>query len=285
MLFMKILCCTLFITPLLIGQITNPGFESWVTDPDGNINPVGWQTTNDFPVVSVEPFGPGCQGENAMKVKTLDMGLIALPGIAIMEAAYDFDKIPSKFGACVKANIEPGDVAYIIVALMRGDSVIALQDSCTFKIDSTISQFTYLEFPIAVQSSLLPDSFLIMVVSGLSNAKVGTEIIIDEIAFIAGNPTEVSEESGNPRGYLLLENYPNPFNPSTRIKYQVARNAHVSLKVQDLLGREVAVLVDEEQGAGSYEVDYDASQLTGGVYFCTLQNGALNGVTKMLLVR
>jgi hypothetical protein len=269
----------------LHSQIPNAGFEDWATDPDGNNNPVGWQTTNSFPVVNVEPYVPGCQGNYAMKVKTLDMGFISLPGVAIMETGYNFIQAPTKFSACVKSNIMPGDQALIIVALMKGDSIIASTGDCTFKIDSTISQFTYLEFPIAIRSNLVPDSLYIMVASGLTNVQIGTEIIVDEISFSGGSSTNVLEEKNLPGAFLLAQNYPNPFNPSTKINYQISQNDFVSLKVYNVLGNEVATLVNEVKPAGNYEVTFDARSLSSGTYFYKLQAGSFVETKKMMLLK
>lgn len=266
------------------SQFINVGFEDWVTDPDGNNNPVGWQTTNNFPLVNVEPFSPGCNGSYAMKVKTLDIGF-PFPGVAILETAYNFSQVPTRFSACVKSNIMPGDQAIILVGLMKGDSIIAATDSCTFKIDSTISEFTYLEFPIAIQSSLLPDSVLIMVASGLGSGQVGTELIVDEITFKVGGSTAVLEEEIFPSTFFLNQNYPNPFNPSTSIQYQIAGISQVTLKVYDVLGNEVATLVNEAKRAGSYEVNFNASKLSSGIYFYKLQAGTFLKTKKMILMK
>ena len=81
-------------------------------------------------------------------------------------------------------------------------------------------------------------------------------------------------ETGNseiPDDYNLSQNYPNPFNPSTIITYQLPESGFVSLKVFDVLGNEVAKLVDENKQSGSYEVVFNASNLPSGVYFYTLK--------------
>ncbi|HSL89557.1 MAG TPA: T9SS type A sorting domain-containing protein [Ignavibacteriaceae bacterium] len=83
--------------------------------------------------------------------------------------------------------------------------------------------------------------------------------------------------------FVLNQNYPNPFNPSTNISWQVPVGSWQTLKVYDLLGREVATLVDEFKPAGSYEVNFDASQLSSGVYFYTLETDN-NSVTKKLIL-
>ncbi|MDX2130202.1 MAG: choice-of-anchor I family protein [Chloroherpetonaceae bacterium] len=88
-----------------------------------------------------------------------------------------------------------------------------------------------------------------------------------------------------PREFALSQNYPNPFNPSTRIAYQLPSAASVQLEVFDVLGRKVATLVNSRQDAGRYEVPFNASQLSTGVYFYRIQAGSFNQTMKMLLVK
>jgi hypothetical protein len=88
-----------------------------------------------------------------------------------------------------------------------------------------------------------------------------------------------------PVKFALEQNYPNPFNPSTSIQYRVSSNSQVSLKVYDVLGNEVATLVNEEKPAGSYEVKFDASGLTSGIYFYKLQAGSMVETKKMILMK
>lgn len=83
----------------------------------------------------------------------------------------------------------------------------------------------------------------------------------------------------------LSNNYPNPFNPSTMINYQLAMNSQVSLKVYDVLGREVRTLVNEVEKPGSYEVGFDASGLPSGVYFYVLNAGSFTSTKKMLYLK
>ncbi|MFO7525077.1 MAG: FG-GAP-like repeat-containing protein [Ignavibacteriaceae bacterium] len=98
-----------------------------------------------------------------------------------------------------------------------------------------------------------------------------------------------SVEVGLPSGFELSQNYPNPFNPSTTISWQTPGGSWQTLKVFDLLGREVATLVNEYRPAGSYEVEFDASRLPSGTYFYTISaSGAADGffqTRKMMLVK
>ena len=85
--------------------------------------------------------------------------------------------------------------------------------------------------------------------------------------------------------YALLPNYPNPFNPSTQISYQLPTNGFVSLKVYDIKGSEVKTLVSKAQPMGKYTVNFDASSLSSGVYFYKLTCGSFAKSMKMLLIK
>jgi|GEM_PF-1712566 len=288
----NLFCLIILFSSHIFSQIANSGFEDWTTDPDNNNNPIGWQTTNSYPIMNVEPYTPACEGNFAMKVKTVEIGFgFTLPGVAFIETAYNFVQAPTKLSACVKSNIVSGDIAFIMVALMKGDSVVAAIDSCTFKIDSSISQFTYHEFPLALQSNLVPDSIIIFVMSGLINGHVGTELIIDEISFSGGISSSADLGDKNlPGNFVLNQNYPNPFNPGTTISYSIPENDYVQIVVYDIIGNEMAILVNEEQPAGNYKIEFngysnEVRNLPSGVYFYRLRAGDFIETKKMILLK
>ena len=91
-----------------------------------------------------------------------------------------------------------------------------------------------------------------------------------------------------PKNFALLQNYPNPFNPTTMIEYQipnVGTQNFVSLRVYDVLGREVATLMNEQKPAGTYTVQFDGSSLSSGVYFYRLQSGTYCETKKLILMK
>jgi photosystem II stability/assembly factor-like uncharacterized protein len=88
-----------------------------------------------------------------------------------------------------------------------------------------------------------------------------------------------------PERFSLYQNYPNPFNPNTNIKFNLPKSSYVKLTIYDILGKEVAVLVNENLNAGSYIVDWNASDYPSGIYFYRLVTGDFVGVKKMLLVK
>lgn len=91
------------------------------------------------------------------------------------------------------------------------------------------------------------------------------------------------EHSVLPHGFWLEQNYPNPFNPSTTIKFQIPKSSFITLKVFDLLGREVVTLVNEEMTPGSYNRRFDGSGLASGVYQYRLQAGSYTQTRKLIL--
>ena len=88
-----------------------------------------------------------------------------------------------------------------------------------------------------------------------------------------------------PKSFKFFEPYPNPFNPSTKIKYSIPQIVKVQIKILDILGKEVVTLVDEEQSAGTYEVKWNAEKLPSGIYFSQIKAGNFIKTKKMLLLK
>ena len=102
---------------------------------------------------------------------------------------------------------------------------------------------------------------------------------------IVQDPVGVSDDGETAKNFDLEQNFPNPFNPSTRISYAIPSASFVNLKVYDIIGNEIAVLVNEEKQAGNYQIDFDATELTGGVYFYQLLTGSFVETKKMILMK
>jgi hypothetical protein len=102
---------------------------------------------------------------------------------------------------------------------------------------------------------------------------------------IVQDPVSVSDDELIAEKFDLKQNFPNPFNPSTRISYAIPSASFVNLKVYDIIGNEIAVLVNEEKQAGNYQIDFDATELTGGIYFYQLLTGPFVETKKMILMK
>jgi len=102
-----------------------------------------------------------------------------------------------------------------------------------------------------------------------------------------GNSTKAVDENIIPDKFYLSQNYPNPFNPSTTINYQISKACHVTLKVYDVLGREVAKLIDEFKQPGNYSVEFRVKNegYASGVFFYQLKAGNYSSFKKMLFIK
>ncbi len=131
--------------------------------------------------------------------------------------------------------------------------------------------------------------------AGLPDLNPSTLVLINDVLFtgIRGHSmwknssllTGIKEYAGAPDKFILYQNYPNPFNPSTSIRFTVSNSQLVTLKVFDILGKEVAVLLNKELSAGHYEVEFDGRNLSSGIYFYRLQSGEFSETRKMILMR
>jgi len=107
------------------------------------------------------------------------------------------------------------------------------------------------------------------------------------LKYVGGTLVSVDENQNGivPQTFALWQNYPNPFNPTTTINYDLPKSARITLKVYNIVGQEVATLVDGQQSAGRYSVQFNASHLASGIYFYRLQSGDFVQTNKMVLVK
>jgi subtilisin family serine protease len=112
----------------------------------------------------------------------------------------------------------------------------------------------------------------------------GDIVALDGIKLL-GFPTEVNDENISITNYMLYQNYPNPFNPVTVIEYAIPQISKTTLKIYDILGREITTLVNEEKPAGFYKVNWNAANLPSGVYFYRIKAGSYTDTRKMILLK
>ncbi|GIK22604.1 MAG: hypothetical protein BroJett005_20180 [Ignavibacteriota bacterium] len=135
----------------------------------------------------------------------------------------------------------------------------------------------------------LPNSSLVIrlkVNNNLEPQYAAAVIKSDESVLLKNNPVELNL-SGTAviTEYSLEQNFPNPFNPSTKIKFQIPKDGFVSLKVYDILGNEITTLVNEEKSRGRYEVNFNGSSLANGAYIYKIQSGDFISSKKMILLK
>ena len=132
----------------------------------------------------------------------------------------------------------------------------------------------------AQQSDSIGAAYTVLIFGGFRNGQAINEVWKYTSQALTGITT-----IGIIEGYKLEQNYPNPFNPSTTISYQLSAVSFVTLKVFDVLGRDVATLVNNEKRAGNYKVMFDANSLASGIYYYTLRAGSFIESKKMILLK
>ncbi|MHB1050736.1 MAG: T9SS type A sorting domain-containing protein [Bacteroidota bacterium] len=138
----------------------------------------------------------------------------------------------------------------------------------------------YPDYTETQRKGIIPNKFVYPTIQGIREGK--DEVLEAALVGIVGD-VETNDVNILPQKFTLFQNYPNPFNPSTVIGYQLPISSHVTLKIFDILGREVATLVNEEKRAGSYEFEWNAAGFSSGVYFYRLQAGGYLQTKKLII--
>jgi probable HAF family extracellular repeat protein len=192
--------------------------------------------------------------------------------------------------------------AYDVTKTNFGDVVVGQSPDSSGQIHAFIWKLGTMQDLNKIYTSLLSDGSLLTIANAITpdgryivgkgtNAATGRSE-----AFLLDTETSTSVENNSlvnlPEEFTLLQNYPNPFNPSTTIKYSIpnvtlsgVEGSRVQIKVYDVLGNEVATLINEEKAPGVYSVAFDASRFSSGVYFYKLQSGTFFETKKMILLK
>ncbi|HLP15016.1 MAG TPA: S8 family peptidase [Bacteroidota bacterium] len=145
---------------------------------------------------------------------------------------------------------------------------------------------TSVQYYFAAQDIALPHALVSTLPAGGSGStQPGTIAPASFFQYQVGATTIVSLGSGVPADYRLWSNYPNPFNPSTEIIYDLPRTEYVAIKIYDIDGRQVRDLVGQMQSPGRYRVRFDATNLVSGIYLCRLSTASFSAQIKMIFVK
>lgn len=287
---MKFIITFLFIilTVLIINtnaQIPNPGFETWTGDL-----PESWIGVNlpGYPTLLQTNFAHS--GQSALEGK-----VVLWPGIGLYPPVlYSNLGTGQGFSITQKYNslkgyyaFKPngGDVIYFTVLI--SNSSASYIGGGALEISTASDSYIPFSIPIYYYGDSPAYCSITFGIAGPSNSgdyHEGSTMYIDDLELSMDVVSGV-ESGANPFKFDLGQNYPNPFNPSTNINYQLPANGFVTLKVYDIIGNEVAVLVNEEKPAGNYNVIFNAVSLPSGIYFYKLQSGNYNQIKKMILLK
>ena len=284
--FTSIILFTILLSFEPNAQVINGDFEQW-----DNGNPVGWFTSNfTEPNItqSIEAHG----GASAVKGEViLSNGNLLTPLLIygeIGEHGLPVSERHANLTGYYKLSAPVPEKFSVLVIFYKMGEFIGV-GGLQFAAASEYTQFTV---PVSYNNDETPDSCQISITIGNPSAPLtaGSYFLLDDLTF-EGIATGVGDETISLNSFSLEQNYPNPFNPSTKITYSLNEKSFVTLKVYNVLGKEIAVLENSEKEKGVYTIDFNASELSNGIYFYKMQaRGTSPGevfseARKMILVK
>ena len=266
------------------AQILNASFEDW-----NAFDPVNWSSLDESGGIDgITESSDAHEGSSSVRMEVVDLGGFAFPPyLWSIDDNGNYHQVSQKHGSLkgwYKFSPLGNDGLYIIVGMLDSDSSAVgagaeyFQNATSSWIEFDIPIYYNPGTPDPVQSFI---SIGIYDSTGQSNA--GSFALIDHLSFT--DPSAVEQIGGLPQDFNLSQNYPNPFNPSTKIEYSIPEASFVQLRVFDILGNEVAELVNEEQSAGTYRADFIADNLASGFYVAQLRAGNYTKTIKMTLLK
>ena len=269
------------------AQIPNAGFENWTGgEPDG------WITSNipSF-ITNVTQTAESHSGSSAAKLVVGSFLTIPYGGAIYSGSDQDGTSgfpVSQQHGSLrgyYKLTSSPSKILDIIIYFTKGDSLIGFGATL---LGGDVPTYTEFVVPVVYyHPTEIPDTAIINI-TYLDTAEVwtvGGGAFIDDLSF--GGFVYVKEivSSHNPTSYELIQNYPNPFNPSTKIEYSIPEESFVELKVYNLIGQEIAVLVNQYQKAGTYRAHFNATGMQSGIYIAKLNAYGFTRSVKMTLLK
>ena len=274
----------LFIVSVTFSQPLNNSFEDW-----NALDPVDWSSSDDFGGIDgITQSSDAHEGSSSARIEVVDIGGFAFaPWLWSIDDSSNFHPVSQKHGSLkgwYKFSPLGNDLLYLVVGMLDSDSTVVGAGALSFL--STTSSWTEFDIPIYYNPGS-PDpvqTFIsVSIYDSTGQANSGSFALIDHLSFT--DPSSVEQISNLPQDFSLSQNYPNPFNPSTNIEYSIPEASYVQLKVYDILGNEVATLVNEEQSAGTYRADFTAVNLASSFYVAQLRAGDFSKTIKMSLMK
>ncbi len=280
--FSQFIFFSLLIITNATAQVPNGSFEQW----SGN-TPQNWVTSNVPGFTFVTPSNESFSGSQSAKIEVKSFNNVL--GAAFISAGTEGEGFPvnqrhEQLSLYYKFH-KTLSTAYLFVSVgfkKNGEGIGA----ATIAIFNASDNYTALNLPVVYVNSEIPDTAVIFISvsdQNLDPSAGGSFAVVDNISF--AQLTDVNDEVNTPDNFRLEQNFPNPFNPATTIKFSVKERSQVSLKVYNVLGVEVAELVNGTVESGIHEVHFNASKLSSGTYFYTLKAGNITETKKMILLK
>ncbi len=278
----------IFLPVCIFSQIPNAGFENWT-----NGEPDGWVTDNAPPTfIPITQSNSAHSGSSAMKGTVIDLfGTPVAPSFVSGPdgSGFPYTSHPGSFQGWYKLTSagSGGDILEISVAFYKNDQAMG----SAYVTVGDAASYTQFSSDITWFSSDTPDSAVIVGVvanGGGGTVNAGTTFYLDDLTFSAATAVQADENTA--LSFDLDQNYPNPFNPTTTINYTLPKSSFVTLKVYNLLGQELADLVNGNQYAGKHSIEFNAANVKGsdlpsGLYIYKLTAGSFTQTRKMMLLK
>ena len=287
--------------PLVWQWNHNPDNDYWsVTDRPGYLRLTNGRIDTDFDstqnTLTQRTFGPECSGRIAMDISNMKDGDVAGLGALCEDYGFVAVKMSGTSKSVIMVNSSSDDPVEVESILLT-PNIIYLQIAFNFKNRTDKAYFYYSLDGIAwnrigntLQMSYTLTHFMGYRFALFNYATESTGGYVDFDYFRISNtstvPTAIKGVKENtPKGFNIHENYPNPFNSTTVISYQLPIRSKISLKIYDLLGQEVATLFEGIHQPGNYEVTFDGSELASGVYLCQFSTDSFMKTKKLILIK
>ena len=289
----KFLIILIFFSILLEAQVLNGGFENWTTIINGE-NPDNWITNNAFGYTVISKSDDKHLGESALKGEVVNYDSSSVPPLLFGGSdgmGFSIGQRYASLDGYYKFVPVTGDVFNIIIIMYKNNLPITSVNTNL----SSSSDYTKFSIPITYKSPEIPDRFSVEFTitdpTASTLAHIGSNFLLDDIELTGEVSTDVKRNDLNiPDGFYVYQNFPNPFNPATTIRYSIPEVSFVTLRIYDITGNLITTIVNKQQGKGTYEAIWNGKnnegiQVVSGVYLYRVQAGSFNELHKMVLLR
>lgn len=270
------------------NPIPNPGFENWTAG-----TPDDWFTLNVpevyEPVIQSETSHSGSYAVKGEVLSFLDASVP--PYLATDTDFFAISQNYTRMTGYYQFSNNGEDAVWAIVEFLDAQDMPVAAGSAEFgETSGGYTQFIMNLDYTGGSGQPAAQAIIVFTIwpsseSQTDSLTVGSYFLIDDLEF--DNVSNISEGNfgDSPKSYHLTQNYPNPFNPSTTIEYDLPKASNVSIEVYNTSGQKITTLLNKKMAAGNHEVEFNAANLSSGVYFYRIQAGEFHDVKKMILLR
>lgn len=280
--------CPLFLIALLplvlLAQnpIPNAGFETWAGG-----NPSGWITTNVPGLVTpVTQSGNSHTGNFAAHLEVVDFqGTPVYPSLQTLDFGFPVSQAYTNLQGYYQFNpAAPSNVLYVFIYPRKNGIPIGAGIAI---LTPTQTSYTSFDVPISYNSGEVPDTawIVISLIDTLSSTVTGSIALIDDLELSGSATGIVGNGNAVVSQYILEQNFPNPFNPSTTIEFFLPETVPVQLTIFNQLGEQVASLINHNLLAGVHRFEWQAGDLPSGIYYYKLNAGNFSNTKKLILLK